>query len=542
MPGRTLYVAIAAALGITGSAFADGRIDGKVTAADGATNLEGARVRIEELDRTVRTTRDGRFTLGNVPAGSYNIVVEYMGAAPTQQSVTVRDQAISDVGITMGRSVDEIIVRGTRSGTASSLNKQRTADNTVSVISADAIGALPDTNVAEALQRVPGVFLERDQGEGRYIGIRGIDPNLNVTTINGLLVPAPDSGARSVALDVIPSDLLEGLEVAKTFTPDMEASAIGGSVNVRSLSAFDRNGRSMTMTADASDNGLVEQTSPKLAITYTDTYDMSNSTKFGIAFGASWFDRDFGSDNIETDGGWPDDLELVSGGEFKGAEEIEQRSYDVNRERIGVALNLDWRTETSNYYVRNLYSQFADQEFRTRNEFKFDDGEAVSGNATSALWDDAVVEKSMKDRLEEQNILSTTIGGENFFEAWTIDYSLGYSMSEELEPGRLDTTFEIEDVDIGYASIGQIPNLTTDPAMADAANYELAEFEYLDGDAEDIATTLKLNFTYDLFSDAYNGNIKFGVLSRTREKTYDGEVFIYDGDGSTLTQFATSGP
>ena len=155
------------------------------------------------------------------------------------------------------------MVRGDRGGRAAALNRQRSSDTVVSIISADDIGALPDGNVAEAVQRVPGVFLERDQGEGRYIGIRGIDPNLNTTTINGMFVPAPDSGARSVALDVIPSDLLASLEIVKTFTPDMDASAIGGNVNVRSLSAFDKQGRSMSFMAEGSYNELVESSSPK---------------------------------------------------------------------------------------------------------------------------------------------------------------------------------------------------------------------------------------------------------------------------------------
>jgi TonB-dependent receptor len=267
----------------------------------------------------------------------------------------------------------------------------------------------------------------------------------------------------------------------------------------------------------------------------------------GIAFAASWYDRDFGSDNIETDGGWPNDLEAEDPDtqvvtEFKGAEEIEQRSYTVNRERTGVALNFDLRGENGQWYLRNLYSSFSDQEYRNRNEYKFDDGDAISGTSTSAQWQGAVVEKSLKDRLEEQNILSVLVGGENYRGSWTFDYSFGHSMGEELEPGRLDTTFEIEDVDIGYTSIGQIPNLTSDPLMDDPDNFALAEFEYLDGKAEDTANTLKFNVTNELFSDAYNGNIKFGVLSRAREKTYNATVIIYDGPDETLAPFATSGP
>ena len=204
--------------------------------------------------------------------------------------------------------------------------------------------------------------------------------------------------------------------------------AIGGTVNVRSLSAFDRDGGTFSVAAEGGYNGLVEEFSPKLSGSYTSIF--GNDENFGIAIAASWFDRDFGSDNIES-GGWPDDLETVGGQTFKGAEEIEQRSYTVNRERIGLAANLDWRSDRSQFYWRNLYSEFSDQEYRMRNEFKFDDGDAVSGDSSSAQWQDAVIEKSMKDRLEEQTILSSVLGGEHYVNQWTFDYAYGYSFSQE---------------------------------------------------------------------------------------------------------------
>ena len=519
--------------------YADGRLEGRVVANDRTTNLEGARVRIEALGRSAATGRDGRFSFGQLPAGTHEVTVRYLGTDVETASVTVQDNATARLDVVLGGSMDEIVVRGIRAGQASALNQQKASDRIVRVVSADDIGALPDTNVAEAVQRVPGVFLERDQGEGRFIGIRGIDPNLNVTTINGLYVPSPESGARSVALDVIPSDLLAALEITKTFTPDMDMSAIGGAVNVRSLSAFDRQGRYFTVSAEGSYNGLVEETSPKIAGSYTNTF----GENFGIALAASWFDRDFGSDNIETDGGWPNDLETVGGATFQGAEEIEQRSYTVNRERIGFAANLDWRSETSRFYWRNLYSEFSDQEYRMRNEFKFDDGDAISGDRNSAQWQDAVIEKSMKDRLEEQTILSSVIGGENNVNQWTFDYSYGYSFSQEEEPQRLDTTFVGEGLDIGYTSIGQIPSLTADAAAFDPATYQFDEFEYLDGDAEDEASTIKFNATYDIFSENYNGDIKFGALYRTRDKNYDGETEIWGAvDDVFMSEFGTPSP
>ncbi len=525
------------------SAFADGRLQGRVVTEDASRNLVGATVRIEALDRSVATSRDGRFSFGLVPAGSYTVSVSYLGAAETTKDVTVQEGQTVSLEFSMGGLTEEIIVRGARSGTARALNQQRSSDTFVSVVSADDIGALPDSNVAEAVQRVPGVFLERDQGEGRFIGIRGLDPNLNTTTINGLLVPSPEVGARSVALDVIPADLLEGLEITKSFTPDMDLSAIGGNVNVRALSAYDRGDRSLSLTVEGSYNELVDRTSPKFAGTWTNLFDVGNGEQnLGVAAAVSWFDRDFGSDNIETDGGWPT-LETVGGQEFKGAEEMEQRSYSITRERIGAALNFDLHTDRGNYYWRNLYSEFSDQEFRSRNEYKFDDGVAVTASERSATWEGATVEKDMKDRLEEQTIISTLIGGENDLELWRIDYSYGYSESREKEPQRLDTTFVVEDVQIGYRDIGPTPDLFAEEAVFLAENFALDEFEYTDGDAKDRAHNVKFNVTRDLFLGPYNGDVKFGISYRQRDKRYEADVEVYGGpDDTFLTPFEARPP
>ena len=121
--------------------------------------------------------------------------------------------------------LDEVRVLGQAEGQSKAFLDQRVAVNIKNIVSAEQIVQFPDMNAAEVMQRIPGITVQRDQGEGRFIGIRGIDPNLNVTTINGLYVPSPESGARSVALDVIPSDLLASLEISKTFTPEELATA-----------------------------------------------------------------------------------------------------------------------------------------------------------------------------------------------------------------------------------------------------------------------------------------------------------------------------
>ena len=520
--------------------FAEGRIQGKVLLGDSDPAV-GAIVRLREQALQSTTNAAGRFQFPVISDGNYTVEVQYLGYETTTRSASVSGGTLS-LDISLNQTIEEIVVYAQAASTASALNQQRARDNISSIVTSDEFGQLPDANLSEALQRVPGVFLERDQGEGRFVGIRGIDPGLNVTSINGISVPAPESGTRAVALDVIPSELLETLEVSKSFTPDMDPDGLGGSINVKSLSGFDRKGQTLQLKAEASRNELEDETSPKLSATYTNVFD-TQSGELALAAALSWFDRDFGSDNVETDGGWPLDLETTSGGEFRGAEEIEQRNYVINRKRLGAAFNIDFRpNETNEFFIRTLYSEFEDQEFRTRKQFKFDDGEASIGTTTSATWENATLERELKDRFEAQEIISVAIGGKHLLDRWTIDYTYGYSESEEEEPDRLDTNFVIEGVQLGYTGIGDQPNLFADALTFDPSNYELDEIVYEDNLTEDEQHSFALDLTREMSGERFTGYIKFGAKLKRREKNNDQNSIVYDGfpGDPTLTPFVTS--
>jgi TonB-dependent receptor len=128
-----------------------------------------------------------------------------------------------------------------RAGTALARELKRAAPSIADVVSADGVGRFPDANAAEALRRIPGVSLEIDQGEGRFVVVRGIDASLNNVTINGQVVGTPaEFGTRGVSMDSVPADLISRLKVTKAVMPDMDANAIGGSIDIVTLGAFDR--------------------------------------------------------------------------------------------------------------------------------------------------------------------------------------------------------------------------------------------------------------------------------------------------------------
>ena len=159
---------------------------GQLTNAQQDRVFAGAKIEIKELDKVTFSRRDGTFRFTNLPAGDYTLVVTYLGAKPVSQTVSlVAGENMTPV-ITLEAkddALEEVMVRGQRSGQANAINQQRMADNIKSIVSADAIGQFPDQNAAESLQRLPGLSIERDQGEGRFVGLRGIDPNLNNVTI-----------------------------------------------------------------------------------------------------------------------------------------------------------------------------------------------------------------------------------------------------------------------------------------------------------------------------------------------------------------------
>src|SRR6202011_5189338 len=172
----------------------------------------------------------------------YTLQISYVGFKPFSQDVTVASgNAVTvDAAMEIATVSQEVIVRGERErGEIEALNRELTADNIVQVLPAEVITSLPNTNIADAVGRLPSVSLERDEGEGKYVQIRGTEPRLTNLTLDGVHVPSPES-VRQVKLDAIPADLVDSIEINKTLSPSQEGDAIGGSVNLVTKSPADQ--------------------------------------------------------------------------------------------------------------------------------------------------------------------------------------------------------------------------------------------------------------------------------------------------------------
>ena len=531
----------AVTLGLAAPAFA-GDVTGTVIDASETIALQAAEVRIVEIGRVATTGRNGSFYIGDVPAGEYTLEVRYIGAETVRRSITVPETGSVRVDVLIGgTTAREILVVGQAANQASALSRKRASDTVSDTLTRDAIGQFPDQNVAESLRRLPGINILNDQGEGRFVSVRGLDPELNSTSLNGVRLPAPESDVRSVALDVVSSDIIESIEVKKSLTPDMDADTIGASIEIETTRAFDRKKDILTLKAEGSYNDFADHISPKGSVDFTRRI----SDKVGVSGGISYYKRKFETDNIEAD-----DWEDAGTGIF--AQEVQYRDYDVERERISASLGFDFKmSDTTELYLRGLYSQFDDQEFRRRLTFDLgdfeDDGPSVGG-ASSAVFRDSdqefTVERDIKDRFESQKIRSLSFGGETYTGVWKAQYSVSWAKSSERESGSVDPTqFERDfdgdglEVTFDYGDerrpLYSVAGNTA--AFFDPGEYELNDIEFTRlSDSVDEEYSARFDLGREMFMDSGSLTVQAGFKGRWRDKTYNKEVQFFEHDDFTL--------
>jgi len=221
------------------SQAAKSTLTGTVVDNSGAA-LKGARLELKPVKLVSETDAEGSFILPEVPAGSYTLSVSFVGFKPTDTKVELAAGETKNMEVVLGvanASEDILVVAERVHGEADAINETRTADNLLQVLPAEVIVSLPNANVADAIGRLPSVTLYRDEGEGEYIQVRGTEPRLTNVTVDGITLPAPEPTVRQVRLDVIPSALVDAVELNKTLSANMDANGIGGSVNLRTKTA-----------------------------------------------------------------------------------------------------------------------------------------------------------------------------------------------------------------------------------------------------------------------------------------------------------------
>ena len=270
------------------------------TVLDAAGPLPGVSVILEGTTVGTASDFDGRFRLTNVPTGGVTIVFSYIGYEKLEKEVTVEQGQTMDLGqISLSEAsqqLEEVVLQSTiRQSQMKALSIQKSAANIMNVIAATSIGKLPDHNAAEAVQRISGVAIERDQGEGRFVLVRGTPIQWSSTLVNGDRMPSTRSGDRGVPLDIFPSELIQFVQVSKAITPDMEGDVIGGSVNFITRTSPAKK----TLLASAA-YGYHGQSQSRILNGSLIYGNRSKDDKFGYIFSAETWNRDWGSDNFEV--------------------------------------------------------------------------------------------------------------------------------------------------------------------------------------------------------------------------------------------------
>lgn len=431
-----------------------------------------------------------------------------------------------------------VVVTGQQGSLRRSLAAQASNDGIVSVLSSDDIGALPDKNAAEALARLPGVSVQRDQGEGRYVVIRGLGPDLNTVTINGALAPAAEAGRRGVALDVLPAGLIRSITVQKTLRPDQDANSLGGTVDVQTLSAFDLPGRLVSLNAGATRDGLTGQTSPNLGGLFASRF---LDGRAGIALGFSAEERRFGSDNVETGGAW-------NNGRVGG---FELRDYLPNRERQALSMNVDLRPQPgTEIYLRLLTSQFSDDEVRDRltiSNISLTNPTPPPATLSTAVPGDTFtsrVERRLRQRKYTQNLRSVTFGGEHTEGDWTLKFAGGLSKASEDTPESInDARFRGASNFAGLRFTNpEIPTLAGPATLFDPARYNLNAITLQQRISRDEEAHFKGDLGRRIELAGLDTRWQAGAKNSRRTKTNDTNQWGYSSSNPTSPSFWGAGP
>ena len=512
------------------AAQAAGLISGTVKEGIEQRTLPGAVLRLDKFNRYTVSDKNGYFEFLNVPDGEYRVEVTYLGYMTAYQNVTVKEGGNSVMEFLMqedSKVLNEVVVMGDQArGQAKAFNQQKTNRNVTNVISADQVGRFPDSNIGDALKRVPGITMQNDQGEARNIIVRGLASELNSVTLNGNRIPSAEGDNRKVQMDLIPSDMIQTIRVNKTLTPDMDGDAIGGSVDLVTRAASGR--QRISLTALGGFNPIRNGATGSGSFVYSNRFA---DDKVGVVLSASYMNKSYGSDNIE--GVWgKDDAQNIF------LEEMDIRKYDVQRIRRSISLNTDWKIDANNTLAADLmYNWRDDRENRFRTQFK--DVEPVYDEATQAItgYTGNITRetkggidncRNKNARLEDQRVQSYSLTGTHLLSPrFDLDWNLSYAKAQEDRPHERYIEYTQE----GLSLTQDLTNPRLPFISAPGQDLSLFAFDKLteqhDYTDED-EYSAKINARVPLSAIAsQKGRLHFGLKARIKSKERNNNFYEY---------------
>lgn len=527
-------------MGVSGVSLADekanetkqGTIRGRIVDASKQI-LPGASVYIEKLHTGVTSDVNGFYTFSNLDPGTYTVKVTYVGYTPVEMKITIPEGKTLDKDVVLNEGVElqEVVVGGAFQGQRRALSSQKNSLGVTNVVSADQVGKFPDSNIGDALKRISGINVQYDQGEARFGQVRGTSADLSSVTINGNRVPSAEGETRSVQLDLIPSDMIQTIEVNKVVTPDMDADAIGGSINLVTKNSPYK--RTIAATAGTGYNWVSGKAALNLGFTYGDRFF---NDKLGLMVSASYQNNPAGSDDVEMAYKKNDNGDVV-------LDEYEVRQYYVTRERQSYSLALDWEINANHRIdFKGIFNNRNDWENRYRHTYKWDD---ETPNEYEVIYETKSGGPDQRyARLERQRTMDFTLGGEHLFGKLKMDWKASYAQAGEERPHERYLAFKKEGIAMN-TDWSDIRRPYMSPAdgqdiLLNATNSNEFELDELTEQFEDIKEKdlkFSLNFELPLAKGRYANKLKFGakVVDKDKNKWIDSYEYKPTDEDAFLT-------
>ncbi len=508
-----------------------GIVSGSVKDAAGAV-LQGAQVTLLPTAIAVASDTQGNFVIPDLAPGTYTVTISYVGFNNSVSTVVVKPGQTTTLNATMtiSSSNQQILVNANLVGDAAAINEQRTSANILNVETDAQIQSLPNANIADATGRLPGVTLQRNEGEGQYVQIRGTEPRLSNTTIDGVVVPGPDPQVRQVDLDTIPAGIVGAIAINKTLSANQDGDAIGGSVDLRLKQATDQPILSIeTIGGYTPIAGTRKVFSLNSAAGMRFGNNSSLGKRFGVMLGYSYDSNGRGIDDIEpTPDLNPDGSTLF--------DENSVREYLYNRTRYGFAGALDYKlAEDSDLYAHGLFSNFRDYGQKYEYDFK---------NSGSSAFHTSV-------RRPNLQVADLALGGNQVFNHSFVHYQVAVGHSRfggaAGNPGA-DFSSTAANPDCAYSPSTTVsiyrPQFTCDnpnDAATDPSQYALSDINLTTGQATQLNLQAggAMGINYHLGTHA--STFEFGAQFRNEHKGQAAYSPTYDnGDTPPMTQFLSN--
>jgi len=520
-------------------AFAEsgkGAISGTVEDNSGSV-MKGARVELLPSNIAISANNQGEFELRDIAAGHYTLVTTYIGFSTHNEEIDVVAGKTLNLSLKLevASKSEEINVTAERArGEGDAINQTRTADNLIDVLPAEVITSLPNANVADALGRLPGVVLERIEGEGVYVDIRGLEPRLSNTMIDGITVPSPEPTVRQIRLDVIPSDLVEAVEINKTLSANMDGDGIAGSVNLRTKNASDQ------PLFTAYGNGgytpiMGGRGSNQFGGVYGQRFGVSK--KLGLLFGGTYDYNGRGIDNIQPG---LDPLSTMAQ-PFYDSNTI--REYRYYRNRYGFSGSTDYRfNDRNSVYAHGLFSDLKDWGdkwyYAPQSNPLTEVGGVITAPSLTATSPSPKFYTSSKR--PNASVGSLSMGGRHVQQTSWLTWEVAAARSYEVDSAgnpKADFSWLGPKETCNYNPGAQANKYAPSFGICDqagspllnASDWVLKDLTTSKGLTSDLNLSAAASYARNYYADGHFGTFQAGFKIRNGHKTQDATETVYDG-------------